>query len=695
MFTPLRRTALAAAFGLLLAWPAADRAAEGPDWAKHPENIWVRQSPTADAPAPKFGWEGGAGYDPFHGLWIHHAGHDGVPQGCHLFVYDLERRRWQQRFPPTSPPGVCCVDGSQVFDVAARRFVRFPGGMLGHGYQWSRGEKLKDSAVWLYDPEANAWTNMRPPPYQQPFARDGIGGLDAGATYDPLNELAVSFGGQGAAGGTNNLFLYDAYENHLYQVRADGAPSPRDGMGIACDPKNECLVVFGSQYASDEKTYLYRYRTGKWEAHDLDPHPPGLKGKTYSTIPKMAYDSVNGICLCLTWDDQTGEHQTWALDVGRLRWTRMNPSTEPAPSMSRGRNLAFSAEHNVFILETSPKEAKGTGAEIWTYRYKKEAAETRPAAPSGLAAATERDRITLTWNAADRTREYRVYRAAAAEPWKLDFTQIGQTDRPTYEDRDLKAGTEYVYTVRAVADGAEGPASLRARTTPRVVVRPVVSVLAANKVEVSWNAHPAADVVGYNVYRGVAAVRTVKKGEPKPWRDNDPEYPEPTPVEVRDVTDLRKLNDKPLAATSFTDEGVDLTKPGPESKDYRFAVYAYVVRAVNRRGGESGPSPYALTIPSEPTNLLNREQGATAELKRSPNPEKGIVGYRVYKLEGTWDVVRLTAEPIRGTTFTHKSDGPTRYWVVAVDALGQEGQPSSPVWHGHRYEGFYEGDWHQ
>jgi fibronectin type 3 domain-containing protein len=467
-------------------------------------------------------------------------------------------------------------------------------------------------------------------------------------------------------------------------------------MGLACDPKNECLVVFGSQYASDEKTYLYRYRTGKWEAHDLDPHPPGKKGKTYSTIPKMAYDSVNGICLCLTWDDQTGAHETWALEVSRLRWTKMNPIAEPEPSMSRGRNLAFSAEHNVFILETSPKEAKGTGAQVWTYRYKKATADKLPAAPADLEAATDRDKVTLTWKAADRAKGYRVYRASAAEPWKLDFARIAQTERTTFEDRDLTAGTEYFYTVRAIAaDETEGPAGGRIRTTPRVAVRPVVSVLAAGKVEVSWNAHPAADAIGYNVYRGVVTVKTIKKGEPRPWRDNDPEYPEPTPVEVRDVTDVRKLNSKPLAGTTFTDEGVDLAKPGPEAKDYKYAVYAYVVRAVNRRGGESGPSPYALTIPSEPANVLNRENGSAAELKWDPNPEKGIVGYRVYKLDGTWDIVRLTADPIRETTFAHKSSGPTRYWVVAVDALGQEGQPSSPVWHGHRYEGFYEGEWHQ
>src|SRR5262249_48657150 len=175
----------------------------------------------------------------------------------------------------------------------------------------------------------------------------------------------------------------------------------------------------------------------------------------------------------------------------------------------------------------------------------------------------------------------------------------------------------------------------------------------------------------------------------------DPEYPEPMPVEVRDIVHLGKLNDRPIAATTFTDETGDLSQPGDESNGYRYAVYAYVVRAVNRRGGESGPSPYALTLPSEPVNVLNRDRGATAELKWDASPEKGIAGYRVYKLEGTWNIVCLTPEPIKETTFTHKSAGPTRYWVVAVDALGQEGQPSSPAWHQQRYDGFFKGEWHE
>jgi hypothetical protein len=63
-------------------------------------------------------------------------------------------------------------------------------------------------------------------------------------------------------------------------------------------------------------------------------------------------------------------------------------------------------------------------------------------------------------------------------------------------------------------------------------------------------------------------------------------------------------------------------------------------------------------------------------------------------------VTRLTADPVAGTTFTDpKATRETkRYWVVAVDALGQEGVPSAPAWHWRQFRKVYQpftGEWHQ
>lgn len=663
------------------------QAGPAPSWADHPENTWVRQSPRDGKPAPKFGWEGSGAWDPFHQKWIHQGGHDGNPQGFVLFTFDLESGTWEQKFPNTSPPGSCCVDGANVFDLANRRFVRFPGAALGHGWQWSRKVKMKSSPVWLYDPDNGTWTNMRPPPYKEgeKYSKTILGSLNAGATYDPIHEVSLSFGGQTSGGDTNSLFVYDAYSNTLERMAAKNPPEPRDGHGIVYDAKNDCLVVFGSQYASDEKTWIYRYGTNAWEALDLEPRPPGKKGKTYSTIPKLAYDSLNEVCVGLTWDDATGKHETWVLETAAKKWAAMKPAVEPDTSMSRSRNLSYSAEHNLFILELTGKDR---GNEIWTYRYKKGAAKPLP--PPNLEVVTAPGKASLSWGAIPEVKEYQIYRAEAEKAWEASFAKIGTSKEPQFQDGGLTAGKTYFYRV-----SAESRPSVSARTQPRVLLKPVVSVLAADKIEVTWNAHPAKDLAGYNVYRGTVSVATVKKGAPGAWKDNDPEYAEPQVVAVRDIANLVKLNDAPLAETTFTDSRIDLSKKGPESGDYKNAVYAYIVRAVNRLGTESGPSPYALTLASEPENVLVREKSGAAEIKWDASREKGVAGYLVYEVADQ-NVTRLTAEAVKGTTFTPPAGtAMKRYLIVAVDALGQEGQPSSPAWVNKSYKGFYAGDWHQ
>jgi hypothetical protein len=641
---------------------------------EHPENRWVKQSPREGVPAPKLGWEGSGAWDPFGRKWVHHAGHDGIPQGFVTFAFDLETGAWEQRFPPNSPPGVCCVDGANAFDPAARRFVRFPGGSLGHGYQWSRGVRLKESAVWLYDPAANEWTNMRPPPYAEADRREAIGGLCPGATYAEGLQLAISFGGGGSAGAKDNLHAYDAWTNELRLLKGSNPPPARDGMGLAYDAANGRLVVFGSQYLSDERTWTYRFDANAWESHDLSPRPPGKKGKTYSTIPKMAYDSANGVVLCLVWLGESEGHETWILDVAKLRWSKLEPAANPDGSKSRSRNLAYSSELNLFILETT---AVSGGPQVWTYRYRK----AEPAAvPADLEVVTGPGRASLAWKGKP---DAEVFRAEPAEAWKLDFKRIGAGKAGVFEDTGLEAGKAYVYRVEGCFKG---------RAQPRVPAAPVVSVLAADGVEVRWTPHPAKDVAGYNLYRGRASVRTVTKGAPAAWKDNDPEYAAPQVVGVKDLAGLEKLNAALLTETRFEDR-VDLSK---KEGDYAWAVYGYVVRAVNRLGVESGPSPYAITIPSEPRSVLCREKGTTAELKWDAAVEKGVAGYHVYKLDGgVFGMKRVTEKPVSSTTFSHEGvKGTTRYWIVTVDALGQEGQPSSPAWFGQSYKGFFAGDWH-
>ena len=80
-----------------------------------------------------------------------------------------------------------------------------------------------------------------------------------------------------------------------------------------------------------------------------------------------------------------------------------------------------------------------------------------------------------------------------------------------------------------------------------------------------------------------------------------------------------------------------------------------------------------------------------------------LKGYRVYRMNGRYDkdpMPRLTSDPIPATTYSDATAGKSsrRYYVVAVDALGQEGFPSAPVWFEREWKQYYKpfvGQWHQ
>jgi len=186
-------------------------------------------------------------------------------------------------------------------------------------------------------------------------------------------------------------------------------------------------------------------------------------------------------------------------------------------------------------------------------------------------------------------------------------------------------------------------------------------------------------------------------------------------------SELLSLTAQPLKSAPFVDTQLNLNHPpttegefsfdrplhadhlDESGREYRKAVFAYRVRSVDNKGQEGGPSPAWFTIPSSPQHVFSREDGTTCQLKWSPNPEQGIAGYRIYRMDGRYDkepVTRLTPNPVSETVFRDESAGTSsrRYYIVAVDAIGQEGFSSSPVWHRREWREYYVpfvGEWHQ
>jgi hypothetical protein len=316
----------------------------------------------------------------------------------------------------------------------------------------------------------------------------------------------------------------------------------------------------------------------------------------------------------------------------------MNPSAEPDAAGNRTRNLIFAPELNLAILENCtgrPREQQ-----IWTYRY------------------------------ADTIAKYQ-------------------------------------------------PSKAKPREFPPIVEDVVVSVLTTNHVKVTWKPPTTARPKGYHLERAVVEVWT--DDQLVRLKRNTPPLVSLTIGAIRRIGAFKQLTTKPIVTTSFVDDSVDLSKPeaiegnpiyesnlhrehlDPSGRDYRHAVFAYRLRSVDDSGKVSGPSPAIFTIPSSPQHVFSREDGTTCRLKWAANLENGIVGYRVYRMDGRWNkdpVSRLTGDPQANTSFADKTAGKAsrRYYIVAVDALGQEGFPSAPVWFQREWRSFYAPfvvGWHQ
>lgn len=687
---------------LVVCWPAAGAAAaEKP----HPLLTWVKRHPRADAggkPSPRMGYETSYGYDPLRKLLIRYGGHNqggGGEQNSEVWTYDLGKDVWTLKEPDDAPPGVCCAQ-QNVFDDALRKFIRFPAFSGNHGWQSPREIYLKNSSVWTYDLDSNTWRAMRPCPEVWPRPLRG-------AAYDVHHQVVVLHGGEGAGHGT---VVYDLYANTWHKMDPP-EPAPAAGTsqpGFTYDAVHRLFVLFGSQFQDDPRTWVYDLRANRWRALEVTEHPPADK-----SCPVLAADTRNGIVLCnLRGADGL---ETWVLDVAKPSWTRLKLDREPDDSGSRNRVLMYLPDENLFVLENRTKDEQ----QIWTFRYAE--APRPPFRIQGLKVVTDADHATLTWEmtSAYMPPEFNVYRGEGTEPWKVDLERVGEGIGGTkHVDRGLRKGVCYFYQVRNVLAGREIGASFIARTQPPVVADLLVSVVGAKRVELQWPKAEAEDIVGYHVER--ADVAAYSTGQVK--RIRIVEKSDLAVGRIKRTGAFGRLTEDPLDATRFVDDTIDLAAGQREPEEpvggtplraedinaagrpYRYGVYAYRIRAVNRLGVESGPSPFVFTYPSAVQHVFAKEEGeGQTRLRWRPNREKGTRGYLVYRQDGRWDtdpIIRLTPEPITATEFVDETagKGTRRYEVVAVDALGQEGEPSRPVWsrrEWRRYYVPYVGQWHQ
>ncbi|MGQ9661846.1 MAG: kelch repeat-containing protein [Kiritimatiellia bacterium] len=372
----------------------------------------------------------------------------------------------------------------------------------------------------------------------------------------------------------------------------------------------------------------------------------------------FVYDASQDICLFY---GETGE--TWVYDIEKNEWFRRSCHREP-PARSQF-TFAMDPDTGTALL-FGGKGSKGFQADTWLYSVEKnEWAEVRcsirPEARFWAGPGMVFDRSNRAFVLYGGIARYPRVKARMATGDVWVFRLPPRTQRAVHASTLLKSQPR----------GAAEPA------VPKDLV---VSVLGNDKVELSWKPSSDTDVIGYRVRR------------------------------IRVVGDDRFVSERFFRA-------------GPEAqfrdRPPRHPVwhYQYQVQAISRLGLASGWSAPASTIPSAPARLeLFPDARRGAILLRWPaNPEKGIIGYNIYRwveppfrfayreqpelIVPVWwhfdprknpaermQWVKVNEKPIRGTRYLDRGLKrlTTWYYIRAVNLLGVEGHfrttYSLPVW---------------
>lgn len=204
-------------------------------------------------------------------------------------------------------------------------------------------------------------------------------------------------------------------------------------------------------------------------------------------------------------------------------------------------------------------------------------------APKLISAVNGNGKVTLTWNKTKTAEQYKIYRKTNGGSWQSLKTI--SADRNSYDDKSVKSGYGYTYTVKAIKDSVKSGHNANGVTANYVgTPQNLKAVNSQNKIVFSWS--KVSGAVKYRVYR--------KTGNDNSW------------TVLGEVT-----------STAYTDSSVK------NNANYKYAVKAF---------GKKGASAYlyvkttALKTPSSFKAVC-----AHNSIKISWAKMSSATGYRLYR----------------------------------------------------------------
>ena len=527
-------------------------------------------------------------------------------------------------------------EAGMVFDESTGRAVK----SNGHG---QRCDAPQLGETWLYEPAGNTWRMSQSATI--PFGMCGTWTT----AYDRSNRKVVL---QEFEGG-----------NHGWQMDRGRALRPSspwvyDGAKDSWTPMNPLHTLIG----------------------------PGMRG----FMPMVYVDSIGKVFLHAgkRGGDTFQADRSWTYDTYSNTWT-MLPESAFVPATRRAFSMCYLPEQDKVLIPPAEKDPRTWLFDVKTSQWSDAGAKGEPpkfgppvvydpVSRTALAFRAEANG-TQVWQYDPRINEWSNVHAP------LDLSPHHDSVDVCYDPADnvfiMDGGhvnweTDYlavreVWTYKFKQAPNDKPSTTQTdavkRINPPIVGDVVVSVLRDRTAEVRWSAGEAKDMVGYNVY--AATVTTGSRMDP---------YDVFTKVDP-----FARLNDSPIKDTALVDSRPLATSAGL----FNHEVRAYYVEAIDNQGRRSGPSATVLTLTGSVPRLqaTERPDGST-RLTWQPSPEKDLRGYAIYRMDEYRRTlaVRLNPVPVPATEFIDWCDSPRaerrRYYVLAIDALNQEGLPSTGAW---------------
>ncbi len=626
-------------------------------------NTWVLRSWPIDFDDMRVcntSYEAGQVFDESTGKvvkWGSHGQRCDSPQLSETWLYDAETNEWTESNSPVSPFGMCGTWGL-TYDRANRCVISVQAHGAHHGWQWIWGRASRTSVPWVYFGEQDRWV-----PVRSPMPNPGPRGF-CPLVYHDRAQVALLFRGQWGWGNPNAVWVYDAYTN-TWTERPAASPRPggTSNPGWVYLPEQDRVLRTGGSWGDPtNQTWLYDIEENTWTDLEAEGDPPVFR-------QPVNYDPATGTVVA--WQIRTGdEPATWQYDPEANRWARLATPQGMNPRYF-SVDMAYDNRHNVYVLNggllnwwTDHIAIR----ETWTYKLPPGDPPAQPelAEPENVEVQVRDGEAVLTWDAVRRADGYNVYSGVGENPWNVEFSRVGtlETDRTFRQDAPAEGEIAFYY-VTAVRGDEESSRSLTVRTQPRFPLTATASVRPDRTVEVEWDESASPDVVGYNVYAATVRVGGAHNSNA-----------------FRDYESVEKLNEQPVQGTRFHD---DRELGGPTSF-VSHEVRDYLIRAVNANGVESGPS-VARTLPgSVPRVKATVQPDGSTLVTWEDVPEKHIQGYAVYRMDEFRHTmpIRITPHPVQGTSFVDWCESRDaerrRYYVVAINALGERGEPSIGAW---------------